>query len=168
VWGRTVNLAARMEATGMPSVIQCSEGVYSKVVRNPLNTFTFDKPHNTFAKGFGNVTAYYVRSSVENPPRELLNILCLEPDLGEYFFDLGTGTQASKATARFGGIHTSPSIVEAPLESSDTGSIPEMMLSPMMTTTDPQMSYRSSDMSSSRAETSRETSTKTTGRKAHA
>ena len=49
--------------------------------------FTWEKPHNTYIKGFGNVVAYFVYSSKDHPPKELLGILALDISVDDYYFD---------------------------------------------------------------------------------
>eukprot|EP00670_Eutreptiella_braarudii_P025018 CAMPEP_0174379242 /NCGR_PEP_ID=MMETSP0811_2-20130205/122584_1 /TAXON_ID=73025 ORGANISM="Eutreptiella gymnastica-like, Strain CCMP1594" /NCGR_SAMPLE_ID=MMETSP0811_2 /ASSEMBLY_ACC=CAM_ASM_000667 /LENGTH=1177 /DNA_ID=CAMNT_0015531721 /DNA_START=78 /DNA_END=3611 /DNA_ORIENTATION=- len=87
VWGKTVNLASRMESTGQPGRIQVSDGVYKAVISDPDSTFTFEGSHKTFAKGFGGIPAYFVKESLEPPPKALLQALQLEPNYPEFYFD---------------------------------------------------------------------------------
>uniref|UniRef100_A0A7S4G4S8 Guanylate cyclase domain-containing protein n=1 Tax=Eutreptiella gymnastica TaxID=73025 RepID=A0A7S4G4S8_9EUGL len=94
VWGKTVNLASRLESTGVPGVIQISEAAYVAVTRDPACAFQFDRGHKTFCKGFGTLTAYSVRETYENPPKELLSCLGIEPNLGTFAFEDPTATHA--------------------------------------------------------------------------
>jgi hypothetical protein len=87
IWGPTVNLASRMESTGQPGRIQVSEGVARKVSAVPGQPFHFEPGHKTYCKGFGAVSSYFVRSTVEPPPRDLLGNLGLKPALGMFYFD---------------------------------------------------------------------------------
>eukprot|EP00668_Euglena_longa_P026608 GGOE01033311.1.p1 GENE.GGOE01033311.1~~GGOE01033311.1.p1 ORF type:complete len:1167 (-),score=340.26 GGOE01033311.1:555-3878(-) len=87
IWGNTVNLASRMQSTGEPGRIQVSEYLYQKVVAEPGQPFTFDSPHSVYCKGFGNVSAYMVRTTAEGLPKDLQAELRVEPRYGEFFFD---------------------------------------------------------------------------------
>jgi class 3 adenylate cyclase len=87
IWGPTVNLASRMESTGQPGRIQVSEGVARKVSAVPGQPFHFEPGHTTYCKGFGAVTSYFVRSTSEPPPRDLMVQLGLKPSLGMFYFD---------------------------------------------------------------------------------
>ena len=54
VWGSTVNMASRMESTGLPSRIQVSRQTYERL----HDSFKFEARDNVYVKGIGNVTAY--------------------------------------------------------------------------------------------------------------
>ena len=64
-----------------------SDGVYKAVISDPDSTFTFEGSHKTFAKGFGGIPAYFVKESLEPPPKALLQALQLEPNYPEFYFD---------------------------------------------------------------------------------
>jgi len=87
IWGKTVNLASRMESTGQPGRVQVSELVYQAVVALKGQPFTFETRHKVFCKGFGNVSAYFLDTSAAAPPKDLLTRLRVEPNLGHFFFD---------------------------------------------------------------------------------
>jgi class 3 adenylate cyclase len=56
VWGETVNLACRLETTGMPGKIQVSECAH-KLLRDK---FKFEPKHTVEAKGYGDISAYWL------------------------------------------------------------------------------------------------------------
>jgi len=87
IWGRTVNLASRMESTGQPGRIQVAEGVYQTLAPLKEQPFTFEARHKVFCKGFGKVSAYFVSTCSVAPPRELLTALHVEPNFGNFYFD---------------------------------------------------------------------------------
>ena len=87
IWGKTVNLASRMQTTGQPGRIQISDAMYEAVTADPASPFTFEGGHTVFAKGFGNITAYFVRGSLEAPPKLLLQALQLDTFYGPFFHD---------------------------------------------------------------------------------
>eukprot|EP00668_Euglena_longa_P026580 GGOE01033271.1.p1 GENE.GGOE01033271.1~~GGOE01033271.1.p1 ORF type:complete len:1238 (-),score=338.86 GGOE01033271.1:1562-4912(-) len=87
IWGKTVNLASRMESTGQAGRIQVVEGVFQAVVAQNDQPFLFDSRHKVFCKGFGSVNAYFVAACSTSPPKELLAALHIEPNLGAFFFD---------------------------------------------------------------------------------
>eukprot|EP00667_Euglena_gracilis_P000689 EG_transcript_688 len=89
VWGKTVNLASRMESTGQPGRIQISEGVHQSLLKVKGQPFTFDSRHKVYCKGFGHVVAYFLATSSAPPPEELLARLAIEPNLGQFHFDDG-------------------------------------------------------------------------------
>eukprot|EP00667_Euglena_gracilis_P000447 EG_transcript_447 len=87
IWGKTVNLASRMESTGQPGRIQVSEQLYRKVAAIPGQPFSFEPGHKAFCKGFGAVNSYFIRSTLKPPPKDLMLQLGLEPRYGLYYFD---------------------------------------------------------------------------------
>lgn len=87
IWGKTVNLASRMESTGQPGRIQVSEGFFKKVAAVPNQPFTFEPGHKAYCKGFGAVSSYFVASTTEPPPKALMVQLGLEPRFGLFYFD---------------------------------------------------------------------------------
>ena len=70
-----------LQATGTPCRIHCSEGVYRAVSAVPSSPVVWEKPHTTFAKGFGTLQTYFVRVTHASPPKDLLVSLMLEPHL---------------------------------------------------------------------------------------
>ena len=48
---------------------------------------TGERGPTLYCKGFGAVNSYFVRSSAEAPPKDLLLELGLEPRYGLYYFD---------------------------------------------------------------------------------
>jgi class 3 adenylate cyclase len=87
VWGKTVNLASRMESTGQPGRIQVSEAVQKAVIAIPDQPFGFDAKHRVTCRGFGQVTAYFLSHSNVPPPKQLLVSLNIKPHLGRFFFE---------------------------------------------------------------------------------
>eukprot|EP00667_Euglena_gracilis_P000580 EG_transcript_580 len=87
IWGKTVNLASRMQSTGQPGRIQVSDLFYRSVIACPGQRFVFEPSRETMCKGFGMVKTYYVSSTGEAPPKDLLASLGLKPNLGLYFFE---------------------------------------------------------------------------------
>eukprot|EP00668_Euglena_longa_P011075 GGOE01013432.1.p1 GENE.GGOE01013432.1~~GGOE01013432.1.p1 ORF type:complete len:1134 (+),score=292.86 GGOE01013432.1:137-3403(+) len=89
VWGKTVNLASRMESTGQPGRIQVSEGVHHTLLKVKDQPFTFDSRHKVSCKGLGQVFAYFLATARVPPPEELLARLGIEPNLGQFHFECG-------------------------------------------------------------------------------
>jgi len=89
VWGKTVNLASRMESSGVPGRVQITEQVHRLVIKATDNPFTFDAKHKVMCKGFGSVAAYFVSTCSRPPPRDLLTQLAIKPNHGRFFFDSG-------------------------------------------------------------------------------
>eukprot|EP00667_Euglena_gracilis_P003367 EG_transcript_3376 len=87
IWGKTVNLASRMQSTGLPGRIQVSELFYKSIVAIPGQQYSFEESHQTMCKGFGMVRCYFVQSTTEAPPNELVELLGLEPNLGLFFYE---------------------------------------------------------------------------------
>ena len=75
-------------------MVQLSEPVFQTISKHPANPFTFDKPHTAVAKGFGTVTAYFIKSTTDRPPKPVLIALSLEPAFGRYHFDLSESKAA--------------------------------------------------------------------------
>ena len=80
-WGGLAD-SARATPSERPSLLQVSEAVHEAVTAGP-SPFTFDG-HQTYAKGFGQVQAYYVRGTTEAPPKALLLRLELGPFYGAF------------------------------------------------------------------------------------
>jgi class 3 adenylate cyclase len=55
-WGRTVNMASRLETTGEPARIQVSEATYLRLKRS----FQFEERGSVDLKGIGATSAYYL------------------------------------------------------------------------------------------------------------
>eukprot|EP00668_Euglena_longa_P037774 GGOE01048647.1.p1 GENE.GGOE01048647.1~~GGOE01048647.1.p1 ORF type:complete len:1227 (-),score=355.69 GGOE01048647.1:693-4226(-) len=87
IWGITVNLASRMQSTGEPGRIQVSEHLYHRVIADEGQPFSFEAPRKVFCKGFGNVNAYMVRTTIEGLPKDIQSELGLEPRYGAFHFD---------------------------------------------------------------------------------
>eukprot|EP00667_Euglena_gracilis_P000925 EG_transcript_923 len=87
IWGKTVNLASRMQSTGQPGRIQVSDLFHRSVIASPDQPFLFEDSHQVMCKGFGTVTSYFVKGTSETPPKALLTGLGLRPNLGLYFFE---------------------------------------------------------------------------------
>lgn len=58
VWGETVNVASRLETTGKPGKIQVSEATHELL----KNKFKFEPKHKVEAKGYGEISAYWLVS----------------------------------------------------------------------------------------------------------
>jgi len=58
VWGETVNLACRLEASGQPGRIQVSEATYRRL----KDKFKFETKHAVDVKGHGTIDAYWLVS----------------------------------------------------------------------------------------------------------
>jgi len=87
VWGQTVNLACRMEQTSRAGNVQVTQATYDAIFQDPDCTFLWESPITTYAKGFGNVQTYFVKTDMANPPTELLESLSIRPFLGAYHFN---------------------------------------------------------------------------------
>eukprot|EP00667_Euglena_gracilis_P007389 EG_transcript_7461 len=108
IWGKTVNLASRMESSGAPGRIQISESVFQAVINEKDQPFTFDARHRVACKGFGSVNAYFLSSCKLPPPKALLLSRHIQPNLGRFYFDNavpGFRSTASKTSGSSG--HTS-------------------------------------------------------------
>jgi len=86
IWGKTVNLASRMQSTGVPGRIQVSDAFYRIIAAIPGQSYGFEESHETLCKGFGLVRGYFVQRTVEGPPEDLLETLQLEPNLGAFVY----------------------------------------------------------------------------------
>ena len=75
-------------------MIQCSESAYKTVAGDASSPFTFEAPRTVYAKGFGNIPAYFLKKSTVNVPRELQVELGLEVAIGQsyVFRDGSTGS----------------------------------------------------------------------------
>ena len=68
--------------------MHCAEGVVQAVAADPeASWLSFEKPQLTFAKGFGNLSTYFLRTSDRAPPKELMVRLGIEPRIPRFFFD---------------------------------------------------------------------------------
>jgi class 3 adenylate cyclase len=110
IWGKTVNLASRMETTGQPGRIQVSEHVFRRVVAVPDQPFAFEHGHKAYCKGFGAVTSYFVRCSSEPPPKALMIQLGLEPRYGLFYFDNVLNNAMQRADANYAGAAPASSV----------------------------------------------------------
>jgi hypothetical protein len=114
IWGKTVNLASRMQSTGLPGRIQVSDSFHRVINAIPGHSYHFEESHNTLCKGFGMVRTYFVQTTDEAPPRELMISLGLEPNLGPFYYEnpLPAGAAAapkgSSGSTGSGGHHTAP------------------------------------------------------------
>ncbi|MEB3162041.1 MAG: adenylate/guanylate cyclase domain-containing protein [Prochlorothrix sp.] len=60
LWGDTVNVASRMESTGLPDRIQVTENVYHRLAAH----FGFEKRGSIAVKGRGEMTTYFLLSDL--------------------------------------------------------------------------------------------------------
>ena len=65
VWGSTVNIASRMESTGVPGKVQCSRAVYERC----HDIFEFEERSGVQVKGVGEMVAYLVNDVREEHRR---------------------------------------------------------------------------------------------------
>jgi hypothetical protein len=104
IWGKTVNLASRMQSTSVPGRIQVSEAFCRAVMATPGQPFTFEDAHDTYCKGFGLAKSFFVRGTTEPLPKDLQALLGLELNHGTFFFDAvtmpGARLPAHLATAK--------------------------------------------------------------------
>jgi adenylate cyclase len=63
VWGETVNLACRLEATGQPGKIQISESTHERL----KDKYQFEKPHSIDGQGAGDLPAYWMGNPIGHP-----------------------------------------------------------------------------------------------------
>jgi adenylate cyclase len=63
IWGETVNLACRLEATGQAGKIQIAESTYERL----KDKYQFEKPHSIDAKGQGHLPAYWLGNRMGHP-----------------------------------------------------------------------------------------------------
>lgn len=54
LWGSSVNLASRMESTGVAGAVQCTRETYSRI----HDLFEFEERNNVTVKGAGIMTTY--------------------------------------------------------------------------------------------------------------
>jgi len=86
IWGKTVNLASRMQSTGIPGRIQVAEPFYRSIIAIPEQSYVFEESHDQLCKGFGMVRSYYVQSTLEAVPEDLMAALGLQSNLGLFHF----------------------------------------------------------------------------------
>jgi class 3 adenylate cyclase len=60
LWGDTVNMASRMEQTGLPDKIQVTEATY-KLLKDK---YQFEKRGQVEVKGRGKVTTYFLKADI--------------------------------------------------------------------------------------------------------
>jgi adenylate cyclase len=63
VWGETVNLACRLEATGQPGKIQISESTHERL----KDKYQFEKPHRIDGQEAGALPAYWLGNRMGQP-----------------------------------------------------------------------------------------------------
>ncbi|XP_076817208.1 adenylate cyclase type 8-like isoform X2 [Clavelina lepadiformis] len=66
IWGRAVNLASRMDSTGLPETIQVPEDLY-QVLKG--RGFTFKYRDETWVKGIGKIRTYFLTGCTEEAAR---------------------------------------------------------------------------------------------------
>ena len=64
LWGHTVNVASRMESTGLPGAIQVSEAVHGCLE----GKYHFERRGTFPMKGVGQLTTYLLTGKIGNPP----------------------------------------------------------------------------------------------------
>ena len=68
IWGNTVNVASRMDSTGLPNHTQVTQEVYEVLKHSP---YEFQCRGNVTVKGKGEMTTYWVESKANRiPPAE--------------------------------------------------------------------------------------------------
>jgi class 3 adenylate cyclase len=68
-WGRTVNVASRLETTGEPGRIQVSEATYLRLKRS----FRFEHRGPVDLKGIGASEAYFLTGRLARPAPNVLH-----------------------------------------------------------------------------------------------
>lgn len=63
IWGNTVNVASRMDSTGVPNQTQCTEEVYSVLG----GCYEFQCRGKIKVKGKGDMTTYFLMNRKANP-----------------------------------------------------------------------------------------------------
>ena len=63
LWGETVNLACRLESTGSAGKIQIAESTWERL----RHKYHFENKHRVEAKGFGDLSAYWLGKRTEPP-----------------------------------------------------------------------------------------------------
>ncbi|MBL4704376.1 MAG: adenylate/guanylate cyclase domain-containing protein, partial [Flavobacteriales bacterium] len=72
LWGETVNMASRMESSGVTDCIHVSSSVYGRL----KGMFEFDARGEIDVKGFGRVTTYFLTNRhVVSKPKTNVNLL---------------------------------------------------------------------------------------------
>lgn len=72
-YGDSVNMASRMESTGIPGSVQVSRETYSRI----FDLFEFEERTNVMIKGKGSVTTYVVRNTKQEEIVPLANTLVI-------------------------------------------------------------------------------------------
>ena len=67
LFGDTVNVASRMESTGCPGEVQVSSDTMAELERETPGIFEFERRGETFVKGKGNLTTYFLRGFKGQP-----------------------------------------------------------------------------------------------------
>eukprot|EP00996_Jenningsia_fusiforme_P002782 NODE_35_length_4113_cov_30.974163_g26_i1.p1 GENE.NODE_35_length_4113_cov_30.974163_g26_i1~~NODE_35_length_4113_cov_30.974163_g26_i1.p1 ORF type:complete len:1118 (+),score=265.67 NODE_35_length_4113_cov_30.974163_g26_i1:159-3356(+) len=96
-WGPTINLAARMESSGAPSYVQCSEEIYKRSQQLPSFPYIWDRPRTVYAKGFGNVLSYFISKTSLALPKALINELGLDIKFKDFVFGGVTSAAPTKS-----------------------------------------------------------------------
>ena len=86
-WGRGQREDEGAGGTWANTSPQVSELVYKAVMADKTHSFTFEKGHKLYCKGFGSINAYLVKDTCETPPKSLLESLHLSPNYGSFYFD---------------------------------------------------------------------------------
>lgn len=66
LWGETVNLASRLEATSLPGQIQVSSALYEKL----RGRFQLTLRGDTFVKGMGSLSTYWLEAGLKLDPQD--------------------------------------------------------------------------------------------------
>ena len=92
VWGDAVNVASRMESTGLPSHVQVSQSTYDIL----KNEYIFEERGKTQVKGKGLMITYLYKSRLhENEDRILFNTVNHEPQHSPHATSLLTDVETT-------------------------------------------------------------------------
>lgn len=68
LWGDAVNMASRMESTGMPNRIQVSKEVVDLLRTRPTQEFVMESRGKILIKGKGDIETYWLKSQKKKQP----------------------------------------------------------------------------------------------------
>ena len=82
------------QSSSRPNSVQCTEGVYLEVFNDPSCPVLWEDPHTVQAKGFGEVSAYFMRATTRLPPQDLVQELGLQTLPIAFAFDTASSRLA--------------------------------------------------------------------------